>query len=59
MYVKLPSLQNDNLSKCVISDTDKEFFYFVEKLCSIPKILKFLYFKQSHDLLNLWFYDEY
>ena len=37
----------------------QEFFYFVEKLCSILKIFTFLYFKRSHDLPNLWCHDEY
>ena len=37
----------------------KNFFYFVEKLCSILKIFKFLYFWPSHDLPNLWHHDEY
>ena len=31
----------------------KNFFNLVEKLCSVLKIFKFLYFKPSHDLQNL------
>ena len=34
-------------------------FYFVEKLCSVLKILKFLSFYTSHDLPNLRRHDEY
>ena len=34
-------------------------FYFVEKLSSVLKIFKFLYFKQCHDLPNLWRHAEY
>ena len=37
----------------------EDFFNFVEKLCSILKIFKFLYFQLSHDLQNLWCHDEY
>ena len=40
---KLPPLQNNNFSKCAIWGTGYEFFYFVEKLYSILKILKFFY----------------
>ena len=32
----------------------KNYFYFVENLCSVLKIFKFLYFLPSHDLPNLW-----
>ena len=31
----------------------KNFFYFVEKLCSVLKIFKFLCFQSSRDLANL------
>ena len=48
-----------NSSKCVIWSTGQDFFYFVEKLCSILKIFKFFYFKPSHNLTNLWRHDEY
>ena len=34
-------------------------FYFAEKLCSVLKIFKFLYFSPCHDLPNLWLHDEY
>ena len=37
--------KSDNFSKYVIWGTGSEFFYFVEKLCSVLKIFKGLYFK--------------
>ena len=37
----------------------KNFFYFVENLCSALKIFKFLYFQPYHNLPNLWSDDEY
>ena len=43
LLLKVPPLQNNNFSKCVIWGTSS-FFYFVEKLCSALKIFKFLYF---------------
>ena len=36
-------IQNNNFSQFFIWDTG-EFFYFVEKWCSVLKIFKFLYF---------------
>ena len=36
----------------------KIFFYFIEKLCFVLKIMKFLYSKWSHDLPNLWRHDQ-
>ena len=41
---RLPPLQNNNFSTRVIWGTDLEFFYFIEKLCSVLEIFKFLYF---------------
>ena len=35
------------------------FFYFVEMLCSVLNIFKFLSFKWSHELTYLWHHDEY
>ena len=55
--LKVPPPQNDNLSKFVVWGTDYDFFYFVEKLCSVFKIFKFLYFNRYHDLPNLWRHD--
>ena len=57
--LRLPLLQNYNFSKCAIWSTDYEFFYFVEKSCSVLKIFKFLYFQPFHDLPNQWHHDEY
>ena len=37
----------------------KIFCYFVEKLYFVLKIFKFLHFKQSRDLPNLWHLDKY
>ena len=34
-------LKNDNFSKCTIWSTDQEFFYLIEKLCSVLKIFKY------------------
>ena len=48
-FFRLPLLQNDNCSKCGI----------LEKLRSVLKIFKFLYFQPFHDLPNLWHRDEY
>ena len=56
---RLPLLQSNNFSKCVIWGTGWEFFYYIEELCSVLKILKFLYFKRSHDLPNLLCHNEY
>ena len=43
-YVRLPPLQNDNFSKHFTLRTGEELFYFVEKLSSVLKIFKSLYF---------------
>ena len=48
-YLRFKALTSENvLSKAEV----KDFFFFVEKLCSVLKILKFLYFYTSHDLPN-------
>ena len=47
---RLPPLQNDNFSKCAIWGRGYEYFYFLEKLCSVLNIFKFLYFKPFPDL---------
>ena len=39
--LRLPPLQDDIFSKCVICDTGSEFFYFAEKLSLVLKIFKF------------------
>ena len=43
----------------VSSEKQVKIFFFVEKLCSVLKIFKFLYFSPSHDLENLSRHDEY
>ena len=47
-------------SQIVLSEVQiKLFFYFAEKLCSIHKIFKRLYFRRSPDIPNLRRHDEY
>ena len=43
----------------VSSEKQAKIFFFVEKLRSVLKIFKFLYFSPSYDLENLWRHDEY
>ena len=43
----------------VSSEKQVKIFFFVEKLRSVLKIFKFLYFSPSYDLENLWRHDEY
>ena len=35
----------------------RNFFYFVENLCSILKIFKLFYFLASYNVINMWHHD--
>ena len=47
-YLHLKAITSQNVS----SKAQVKPFYFVERLCSVLKIFKFLYFYTSHDLPN-------
>ena len=49
-YLRYKTITSQNVSS---EAQVKNFFYFVAKLCSVPKIFKFLYFQSSYDLPNL------
>ena len=58
-YLKVYLRRNALSSQNVSSEAQVKNFYFVEKLCFVIKIFKFLYFLPSHDLANLRRHDEH
>ena len=54
-YFCYKTITSQNMS----SKAQVKNFDSIENLCSVPKMIKFLYFYPSHDLPNLWGHDEF